>query len=68
MMIPLASMFNSEKKKTRTILVGYTIALALIGVGGLIQAASTGEIGVLGAIYLVGIVAYQWVANAMFIR
>jgi tetratricopeptide (TPR) repeat protein len=68
MMIPLASMFNAEKKKARTILVSYTIALALIGAGGLIQIASTGEVGVLGVIYMVGIVAYQWVANALFIR
>ena len=68
MMIPLASMFNAENKRSKTILVAYTIALAIVGLGALILAALTGDAGALGPIYVVGVIAYQWIANALFIK
>lgn len=68
MMIPLSSMFNPEKERSKKILIAYTIALAIIGVFGLILFVKTGDVGILGGLYLIGVFAYGWVANAMIIR
>jgi tetratricopeptide (TPR) repeat protein len=69
MMIPLASMLGPEGKKGRLILIGYTSALGLVGVAALVltlMGNSSGES--LGILYLVGIMLYQWVANAVMTR
>jgi len=68
MMIPLASMFNPEKKTSRNILVGYAIALGLIGAFVLFQCAVTGGIGDAANVYIIGAIAYGWVANALVMR
>lgn len=68
MMIPLASMFNPSKESSKQILIGYTGLLGLIGVGAIAQQALNNEVGILATVYIIGIVAYQWIANAMLIR
>jgi tetratricopeptide (TPR) repeat protein len=68
MMIPLASMFKPQKQHSKNILIGYAAILALIGIGAILFCASTGEVGVLFPIYTFGVLAYQWVANAMITR
>jgi tetratricopeptide (TPR) repeat protein len=68
MMIPLSSMFNPEKKRNQTILMGYAIALGVIGILAIAQCAATGEVGILFPVYTFGVLAYQWVANAFVIR
>jgi tetratricopeptide (TPR) repeat protein len=67
MMIPLASMFHPGSAKSKRILLIYTVALAVLGAGGIVVYAFTGTLTV-GIIYLVGIAAYQWVSNALAIR
>jgi hypothetical protein len=68
MMIPLASMFNPKKQKSKNLLIAYAVAMLCIGVGALFQYTVTGSVGFLGPVYIVGIVAYGWVANAVLIR
>jgi hypothetical protein len=68
MMMPLASMFSPAKEKSRRILISYTIGLALIGIIAIVMQAMTNDMGVLGLIYIFGVVVYQLVANAMIIR
>lgn len=68
MMIPLSSMFNPAKERSKRILIIYTVLLALIGVGAMLDQVFAYGLGVLGTIYIFGILAYQWVANAMVIR
>jgi hypothetical protein len=68
MMIPLASMFNPSRTKHRKILVTYTIALAVFGLLAIASYATTGEAGFAQTLFLIGVIAYQWVANAFMIR
>jgi len=68
MMIPLASMFNPEKKSSRNILIGYAIVLGLIGAFVLFQCAVTGGVGDAANVYVIGAIAYGWIANAMVMR
>jgi tetratricopeptide (TPR) repeat protein len=68
MMIPLASMFNPVKEKSQKILISYTVVLGLIGLSAIGQQAIMHEAGLLSTIYLFGLIAYQWFANAIMIR
>ncbi|HEY9046275.1 MAG TPA: tetratricopeptide repeat protein [Ohtaekwangia sp.] len=68
MMIPLSSMYNPVAKNKQTILMAYTGAMALAGVGAMYWYASTGEIGTLATVFFFGIIAYQWIANALIMR
>jgi tetratricopeptide (TPR) repeat protein len=68
MMIPLASMFNPKKLRSKQILTGYAIVMALAGAAAIAQFVYTNEVGMLAPVYLFGIVAYQWIANALMIR
>lgn len=68
MMIPLASMFNPKKQKSKNLLIGYAVVMVFVGVGALFQYTATGEVGFLAPVYMVGIVAYGWIANAVLIR
>jgi hypothetical protein len=68
MMIPLASMFSPEKRSSQNILIGYTIVLALIGAFVLFQGAVTGSVGNVANVYIIGAIAYGWIANAMVMR
>jgi len=47
----------------------YTIILAAIGIIAIAQTFSTGEIfTTMSAIFMLGFVAFQWVANYMLIK
>jgi tetratricopeptide (TPR) repeat protein len=64
MMIPLASMFNAATEGKRKILIGYTILLGVLGMGAILLNGT--EIGgVLVPAYILGVFAYQWIANAL---
>lgn len=68
MMIPLSSMFIPYKQRSKNILIAYAAGLAGIGIVAMVQLVVTGDMGLLAGIYLLGIFAYGWVANAMIIR
>jgi tetratricopeptide (TPR) repeat protein len=68
MMIPLSSIFNPSKKSSKNILIAYTIILALTGLTSIILQTMNGEAGIIPLIYLFGIIAYGWIANAFIIR
>lgn len=68
MMIPLASMFNPAKESSKRILIAYTILMGLIGAGAMLDLAFDYGIGILGTVYIFGILAYQFIANALIIR
>jgi tetratricopeptide (TPR) repeat protein len=68
MMIPLASMFNPRRERNKKILIGYAATLAIVGVLAMWLFIQVGDPAPLSTIYVFGIVAYQWVANAMMIR
>lgn len=68
MMIPLASMFNPVSPGKQKVLFLYAGALAIIGAAGIFLQAVSGDASFTPVIYIIGIVAYQWVANALTIR
>jgi len=68
MMIPLASMFNPQKSNSRQILILYAIGMSMLGAGAIAQFVVSGEVGFLAPVYVLGIVAYGWIANAIMIR
>lgn len=68
LMIPLSSMFTPVKSSSKRILIGYTLALIVVGLLAMLQQVSTGDVGMLAGIYVLGIFAYQWVANAFIAR
>ncbi len=68
MMIPLASMFNPPRERNRKIMIAYTVVLAIFGVLAIISHATIGKPGLSEPIFIFGIIAYQWVLNAMIIR
>ncbi len=63
MMIPLSAMLNPTKKSSRTVLVAYTAALGLVGI---LMLGFGGAL--LAQIFVFGIVAFQFLSNAMVIR
>ena len=68
MMIPLSSIFTPKSKRSKNILLAYTCLLAFFGVSAIVIHAMTGEAESLSMIYLLGIIGYGWVANALVIR
>lgn len=67
MMVPLSVMFT--KTKPKNLLLFYTMAMAVIGIAGIVSAFSTGKIfSMFAVIYILGFVALQWVANFIRIR
>jgi tetratricopeptide (TPR) repeat protein len=68
MMIPLSSIYTPVKKKSKTILSAYAAILAIIGIGAILLQLLTNEAGVAPMIYIFGIIAYGWVANALIIK
>lgn len=68
MMIPLSSMFTPEKETSKRLLIMYTIGLIVVALLGFVQYFTSGEIGWLASVYLIGIFVYGWIANAMIIR
>jgi tetratricopeptide (TPR) repeat protein len=68
MMIPLASMYNARREKNKKILIAYAISLAVLGLAAMGEFIATNDTGILTTIYVIGIIAYQWIANALIIR
>lgn len=67
MMLPSGTMLSPSKNKI--VLIVYTIILAAIGIIAIAQTFSTGEIfTTMSAIFILGFVAFQWVANYMLIK
>jgi tetratricopeptide (TPR) repeat protein len=67
MMVPLSSVF-SETKNNKVLYI-YTIAMALIGTVAVINAFTSDQIfSIYSSIFLLGFIAYQWIANYMVIE
>ena len=67
MMVPLGSMFSASK--TRNGLLIYTITMAVAGLVAIGLTFVTAEMfNFLSVIYIIGIVAFQWVANFLLIK
>lgn len=67
MMVPLSAMFAPSKHKN--ILLVYTIAIAIIGISAIGITFSTGELfNMMSGIFMIGFIAYQWIANFMLIK
>lgn len=67
MMLPLGVMFSA--KKSRMILVGYTIGLLSVGSFAVYNSIIEAEFfNQFTAIYLMGLFIFQWVANYLLIR
>ncbi|MEM7104070.1 MAG: tetratricopeptide repeat protein [Bacteroidota bacterium] len=67
MMIPCSAMFSHTK--TKNALVYYTIAMAFVGGVSVMGTFQTGELfSNFTVIYLLGIFAFQWIANFVVIR
>ncbi len=66
MMIPMASMLRPQKEKARKQLVGYTVGLTLVGLLALVPMWQSGQLqfGLFSTVFLFGLFAYQWFANA----
>ena len=67
MMIPLGVVLTPVKRKF--LLPACTIALALLGVAGIVSSAMNAELFTpFFVAYLIGVIAFQWVANFVIIR
>jgi len=67
MMIPLSTMFRTTK--FNGVLVLYTIAMALVGIGAIFISYQSGILmNSLSAVFLIGLFAYQWIANIVVLR
>ncbi|MCO4294445.1 tetratricopeptide repeat protein [Solitalea sp. MAHUQ-68] len=67
MMIPFSTMFRNSNKSN--LLLFYTLGLLLAGVLGVIETFYSGEIdNTFSIIYMVGFIAYQWVANYIALK
>jgi tetratricopeptide (TPR) repeat protein len=66
MMVPFSKMFSSEKHKY--ILLGYSIAMAAIGIYAIVLAFTTGDIfNSAAVVFLLGFIAFQWIANSLLV-
>lgn len=67
MMLPLGTMFSPSKNKYGLLI--YTIALAIIGLMAIGLTFSTGEMfNLMTVVFIIGFVAFQWVANYLLIK
>lgn len=67
MMIPCSTLFASARQKY--ILPAYAGAMAIIGTLALLHTLSTGLLtGIFATLFLLGIIAFQWLANFFIIR
>jgi tetratricopeptide (TPR) repeat protein len=65
--MPLGNMFASSTNKW--VLQWYPLAMALVGALAVYDSFSTNELfTTYSSIYLIGLFAYQWIANALIIR
>ncbi|MFN3404953.1 MAG: tetratricopeptide repeat protein [Cytophagaceae bacterium] len=69
MMIPLANMLTPPLAKNKKKLIVYAAGLGLTGISGLVLFALDNPAAQhCATIYILGIILYQWVANAILIR
>ncbi|MBC7450439.1 MAG: tetratricopeptide repeat protein [Cytophagales bacterium] len=69
MMIPLSKMLDPVKNGKKQFMIAYTAALALTGASGLILLAQENPVfDTFGLIYIIGLVAFQWVGNFILMR
>jgi Tfp pilus assembly protein PilF len=67
MLPPLSVMFSPSKYKNS--LLFYTIALAVTGLTGIALAFAGNELfNIVSTVYIIGFVAFQWIANFLLIR
>jgi tetratricopeptide (TPR) repeat protein len=67
MMVPFSAMFRTSKYKN--LFIYYTIAMALLGIAGIVQTFATGDISNLYfSIFAVGFIAFQLIANFASVR
>ncbi|MDO1451909.1 tetratricopeptide repeat protein [Rhodocytophaga aerolata] len=67
MMLPYSTMFSAAKAKYSLII--YAGVMTLIGMGAIVNTFRTGEIfNVLTPVFIIGFVAFQWVANYLLIK
>lgn len=67
MILPLGTMFSPSKNKYGLLI--YTISLAIIGLIAIGLTFSTGEMfNLMTIVFIIGFVAFQWVANYMLIK
>lgn len=59
MMLPLGQFFSAESQKLQAL----TIGLAVVGMIALGQWYLSEELSALGTLFILGFVAYQWIAN-----
>ena len=66
MMLPCSVMFSPTKYDK--MLLFYTIAMAIIGAGAIVITFNSGELfNILTFVFIIGFVAFQWVANFLII-
>lgn len=69
LLLPASSMYSPVAKRKQKVLQLYTGVLALLAVAGIIYAFISNEaLNVLMGIMLIGVFAYQWVANYIISR
>ncbi len=67
MMVPFGSMF--AQSKTKNVLLIYTVVMAAAGIAAVTTSFVTGEIfNNFTVIFMLGFIAYQWIANFLLIR
>ncbi|UPT67684.1 MAG: tetratricopeptide repeat protein [Sphingobacteriales bacterium JAD_PAG50586_3] len=67
MMLPLGTMFSPSKNQYALLI--YAVALAVVGIIAIMQTFSTGIIiNSMSAIFFLGFVAFQWIANYLLIK
>ncbi|RAJ75569.1 tetratricopeptide repeat protein [Chitinophaga dinghuensis] len=71
MMLPVSSLYASQDKKKRTLFLVYTLALAVMGLGGIWMSFSLGgdfDNNICMNIMLIGVFIYQLMANFVISR
>jgi tetratricopeptide (TPR) repeat protein len=69
MMIPLSSMLSPSSPGNKKILIGYAIAMGVVGIVAIVLSFTGSEVfNAWTVAYLVGFMIYQWVANGLVIR
>jgi tetratricopeptide (TPR) repeat protein len=69
MMVPLGSMNAPDKPKDKRFLTIYTLGLLLVGAGAVVLSLLNNSLtNGLSFVYLLGFMAYQWIANAKIMR
>jgi tetratricopeptide (TPR) repeat protein len=67
MMVPCSTMFSPSKRKN--FLLIFACVLAFVGIASIVQTFLTGQIwGPIPLVFIIGFVAFQWIANFMLIK